>query len=44
MVNKKRLAIKNKALKKKLKEGEGNDIKKDFFELLKRASKPIKKN
>lgn len=43
MVNKKRLIIKDKKMKENLKNNPNNDTKKDFFELLKRAAKPIEK-
>lgn len=41
MTMKKRIAIKDTLLKKQIKENERKGIKKDFFELLKRATATI---
>ena len=41
MTSKKRIIIKNKKLKQQIKTEEKKNIKKDFFELLRRAATPL---
>jgi len=44
MKNKKRLVIKDKSLKEIIKKNKRKEVKKDFFELLRRAVKPKTKD